>query len=730
MKGKDLFKKIHPSIYEKQKKDFKFKLNEKLKLNFDYNKIVSQSEGKERYGFDKRMNIKSANLDEILNKNIIKNKNEQKINIYNSLDKTNIFTFKRKNELYDINNENDNYYFKFEKDLNKYEKYILKSNNKNININNIIEYDFKLKKNSENMNIDKILNKKDFPKLLNYIKDKEKEKKSFNDNKYQNINSPNKISNIFHSLDIGHSSLISNSFKEKKDKKYFDSNNKYQKKLTQIFQFEPNLKNSFENQRTNIHHNLTPKKHYIIKKTKTNKDNKRADNKNNTTNILEKYNPEEEKNNIIETKYKTEKRKKFKYFNFNSLNILNNYNNTEINIDNDINNKIRHISGLSFNNQMNNNFIEELKLKKQKMINKENNNSLNKDNNSILNKYFKLNNNKTSKKNVKTYNYKNNYINTINHNLNKYYLNFTIDKENDKNYNNQPLVTINNMNYNFNLYEPKIHLSAFHTDNQIKTNKFPYNKNTTIKIFNNSKIKKYFIKKLKGNNNKYENKTHNNKKQDKFMRQNCLTQEELINNDFFKKNYKQKTFHINNYKNMEKLNSFMKTNKKILFDNSKEKKNNTFKPLLSTELTRIINNNEKNNNNERQNENSMGVKYYKKIRTIRKSDMGPDLLYKLRQKRKEKINEEIKQNVFSPCITYENNNKNNNMTLSINATIRNNKNIINYYNKKKNNKNKIKNRPKKNVINSLIKDFLNLTNISNKENISLRYNCNICNAKS
>ena len=124
LKGKDLFKKIHPSIYEKQKKDFKFKLNEKLKLNFDYNKIVSQSEGKERYGFDKRMNIKSANLDEILNKNIIKNKNEQKINIYNSLDKTNIFTFKRKNELYDINNENDNYYFKFEKDLNKYEKYI------------------------------------------------------------------------------------------------------------------------------------------------------------------------------------------------------------------------------------------------------------------------------------------------------------------------------------------------------------------------------------------------------------------------------------------------------------------------------------------------------------------------------------------------------------------------------------------------------------------------------
>ena len=41
------------------------------------------------------------------------------------------------------------------------------------------------------------------------------------------------------------------------------------------------------------------------------------------------------------------------------------------------------------------------------------------------------------------------------------------NKENDKNYNNynRPSVTINNMNYNLNLYEPKIYVSTLNNEN-------------------------------------------------------------------------------------------------------------------------------------------------------------------------------------------------------------------------------------------------------------------------
>ena len=56
LKGKEIFKKMHPDIYED------FKKNSKLK----YTKYINQTEGNEKEKYEKRrMNIRSMNLDDI-----------------------------------------------------------------------------------------------------------------------------------------------------------------------------------------------------------------------------------------------------------------------------------------------------------------------------------------------------------------------------------------------------------------------------------------------------------------------------------------------------------------------------------------------------------------------------------------------------------------------------------------------------------------------------------------
>ena len=176
--------------------------------------------------------------------------------------------------------------------------------------------------------------------------------------------------------------------------------------------------------------------------------------------------------------------------------------NTEIISDYNKNVRVRHVSGLSFNNPITNNYLEEI-------------NQLKKDNttDSRFNKYFQLHNIKNSKNKIKNYNFKSNYmINNIKKHLNKNHFYNTIDnnfnKENDKNsLNYNPSVTINNMNYNLNLYQPKIYLSTLYSENQRGNNKFFYNKNKTMlnkgKIIkkDNSKSKKFFDKIMKENKN-------------------------------------------------------------------------------------------------------------------------------------------------------------------------------------------------------------------------------------
>ena len=70
LKGKEIFKKIHPDIYE----DFKNK--SKLKytkiINLEYDKYINQTEGNEKEKSEKRrMNIRSMNLGDIFNKIIL-----------------------------------------------------------------------------------------------------------------------------------------------------------------------------------------------------------------------------------------------------------------------------------------------------------------------------------------------------------------------------------------------------------------------------------------------------------------------------------------------------------------------------------------------------------------------------------------------------------------------------------------------------------------------------------
>ena len=230
LKGKEVFKKINPFIFEKLEKEFKLKnIKDKFNesLNFDYSNIINKTEGNERS--ELRLNTRSMNLENrLLKMNVVTNKRELITNSNNTPDENNnIFNFKKFNTLKEKKTEiNNKYFLNSKKDLNNYEKfYYLRNNNTNI------------------LNNEKIFVKKNRPQLKNYENYKENEK-SFKDGYYLKENyTPNKKINIFHSLDNDQSIVTFNNSK----------NNKYERQLNDIFKITQNYINSQENKKERNH---------------------------------------------------------------------------------------------------------------------------------------------------------------------------------------------------------------------------------------------------------------------------------------------------------------------------------------------------------------------------------------------------------------------------------------------------------------------------------------------
>ena len=285
MKGKEIFKKVHPTIFKEI--EYNFKLKSLKKFNFVYNKMITKTEENEKNDFNKKMNIRPMNLDEIYYNNS-KNKSDSKFKFYNSFEKKNNFQFKRTKHINEINIENNDYFIKLKKDLNDFEKYFFKNNTRHLT--EMPEYNLNIRTSSENPNIEKILFKNDLQKLLNNTNYKENNFQLTDGNNFLYINNtPKKVKSTFHSSDIDHSNIRPNLSKNKNEKKYNEYNNKVEKKLTPI-QYNQNIKLFFD-YKQNKSKNLTPDKNYIFKKIKSIKENKKIKiNKNNNSKIFEKFN--------------------------------------------------------------------------------------------------------------------------------------------------------------------------------------------------------------------------------------------------------------------------------------------------------------------------------------------------------------------------------------------------------------------------------------------------------
>ena len=677
LKGKEVFKKINPFIFEKLEKNKLKNIETKYNKfqNFAYGNIVNKTETNDKYV--RRLNIRSMNLENILLKlNDNRNKREIISTLNNTPEKNNNLNFKKLNLLNETKVENNKKNFpKPKRDLNYFEKYFFKNNDRTLT-----EFGDNNLNNNENSNIEKYRFKKIRPKLLNFQNIKENHK-SLNEKYYyeRENNTPNKIRNYFHSLDIKHSNLLFN---------YSKKDNKKERHLDDIIQGNQNFLNyqKNKNEKNNQEKNFFYRKIKSIKENQTNKINI---NTINNSKISEKYNSEEKyfKDN------KFLKRKIINFYDFNSINKSKN-NNTINTFDNN-NYKVRHIS---FNSPITTNFLEELNLKKTKkepMISQYDN--------TRFSKYFKLHNEKNNKKFPNNHSIKQNYIDkNLSYYLRKYRLHDAINsysnKENDKNSANyyHPSITINNMNYNLNIFEPRIFLSTLYSEHKRNNNDFFYKNIENLGISN-----------IKNNNYK-------NRELDYLINQNVLT-EMKPNLDVSKgKNCGEKSFHISNNKNLDKIKSFMKINKKKLFDISKNKENNDLKFFLKHKYIE----NQKNNVSNSKEKLEPKAKN-KKLKAIRKSEFEKDLLYILRKKnsdknklKKEYINLNKKRNNILSS-SQEKNNISFPYKLSLNKT-----KLKNFMNIKKKNKTKKinKNTKKNNVLDTLIKDFLNFTTISSKEN--------------
>ena len=674
-KGKNIFKKLHPYIFDELENNYQLRNKNEKNNYYDYCNCVNKTEVNEKIEYKHRKYFHSMNFDNESNNNIFINKNKS---IYN-LDKINT---NQKKYLLDENLNkskfrNNKYYFKQE--LDNLDNHIYTNNSRMLtdiddcNLNDI--------KKIEKSNNDKIRKQKDLSKLLNYVKNINNDKSYISNtkNKQQNIDySPIKIRNNFHSIDIDNSNLLFNLYNFYNVKK----NNKNMKRHIYNNKNHKNIINKDCTTRNSIYD-----KNFIIKKIKSLK-KKKKNNTNNNTKILDKYKYEEKNNdnNII-----LNKRKKVKNFDFHTLSVSKNFY-TDFIINNEKKYKKRHISDLSYNYPLTKNINEDLKLNKKKKFSR------------IVNKDLKHNRRKNpdSEKNL----LKNNFIiNNFNYDTEKYNLKDNINKENDNyfiNYKyNRPSVTINNMNYNLNLYEPKIYVSAFNNENLRGNNNYIQNNNKNHTNNQKELSKKNSIKYF-SNLNSANYKNNKNKDIDYLIKLNFLTHNKSINNDSLTNNYKKNNFNLSNNKNFVKIKKYMTINKTKLFENIKEKKNNI--NIKNGKRDEMLTNKKNNKEN---------IKI-KKINTGKRLDFGNDLLNIMRQKKAEKNkilnSEHQKLKMLTPSMTMENNNLNtfNNIN-NVNKVL-----IKDLYNKKINNKLKKSNDIKNNVIDILIKDFLNFNDIKNK----------------
>ena len=766
LKGREEFKKIHPSIFEKIERNFKHK---NILKNFDYGKYLTKTEENEKTEYNdknnhnRKLNLHLINLDNFFNRTALSKKDKSIYQLLNTPEKNNIFQFKRSNPSNDNKYTNDNSKedltnLRTERDLNSLDKYINKNNERNLT--DIARYNLNdSKKNDYSRKENKIL-KKNLPKLLKYISYIKDDKSGTKENySFRKLNkTPNKLlfnfRNNFNFLEFENSHFLYNYYRKKNDTTYCDYNKNRKNIFDTINQNSKSI-NSIEkegNQKLFLH-NLTPDKKHLIKKFITIKNSSQDKNKNKNKNnnikyiskIKSKFNfkdREREKEN----KYYLIKRKRMTEIlnDFNSFRIIKT-NNMQYKMNNEINDKAQNISGISsLNSHTKKNSINGLKVKiaNKEVLNAQENNKNDIAYEKIFNK-SSLSNKKESSNNFK---FNREFIlNTINYDENKFLLNDTRNnnfnfnnKENDKNYGNvnNPAITINNTNYNLNLNESKIYYSTINNDLSRKKEKIYIGKNTK-KIASKMNTKGEYIKrrttskKRKLFNTIYDNSKSNDKDKKNSSGKHYLTQiNSTINNERNRRKFRKKTLNLTNTKNLDKIKALLLINRKALFKNSREKKDNNSKLLLEKKTIDSFRKNDKINSSDKTEENPKNSNSITKRNIINKNsfknskkfDLGFDLLYKLRLKKNELIKSKNKnmnskqnrQKIFSPSLTLENNNNINNYN---NEDTYSNKSLLSeYFSINTSNKLK-KNSDKKHfVFNSLINDFVNYNNKKSIEN--------------
>ena len=231
LKGREEFKKIHPSIFENIEKNFRHK---SILKNFDYGKFLTKTEEDEKtenndknkiHNHNRKLNLHLFNLENFFNRKELSKKDKSIYHLFNTPEKNNIFQFKRSNPSNDNkyannNSKEDLTNLRTERDLNSLDKYINKYNERNLteigryNLNDIKKNDFSKKES-------KVLKKK-LPKLLKYISytkdDKSRTKENYS---FRKINkTPNKLlfnfRKNFNFLDFEHSHFLYNFYRKKK----------------------------------------------------------------------------------------------------------------------------------------------------------------------------------------------------------------------------------------------------------------------------------------------------------------------------------------------------------------------------------------------------------------------------------------------------------------------------------------------------------------------------------
>ena len=676
LKGREIFKKIHPHLLSKVENNNN---NEECKNNANYGKYVNKTEGNENKKINNIKKLNTLNFKNLFFK--IKNLNiidKSKYNFYNTPKKKNKSKPKNNNFLMDIKSVNNSKNFK---KINSKEK---ESNNRYYERHLTDISDFSLNKNDILKNNFNLLTGKNIIKQLKYANCKKS-------SRIPSVTENNKVSsttqrllsnqrNVFHSLDFNYSNFMFHNDENRKifdDEPYYVYNSKKYKNLLKSVNIDSV---SFEkNRMKEILPNNSIKKHKLL-------------------NLNEKYKVSEntkEHSNILDKKQKV-----FDIIHdFNLLNISKN--NTLYNIDNRMNNKTKRIAKKSNNNSQN-------KYKMGIKLNKIKKDIINLKNNNLFNKYFKINNNKYFKNikdnsNENKYRYDNlncDYNNNTNHyNKNqkiKYKYNETINTDFDKNILNfrYPSVNINNMNYNLNLnlYSPNLYLSTLNTDHSIKNSKIRYDNK---KLNKNSEIE------LKNNNNK--NIKYNKNKKDKLFNK----------------------IKIKEVKEKKENDILTSLNQKLMFQTHNNSIFNE-KSFLNKNNDYDISKNDTNDNNN-VNGHSKEHKKPKKIKGIKKLDFGFDLLNLLKQKDKGDFvykNENKKkilntENNYRKIRSPTNNSEKNNLLVSCDNKIRYDYNDFNdkpslNLGRKKYNKMRIVTNKNNNVLNSLIKDFIHFNNINHK----------------